>query len=235
MAHEELRRAVWQANLRLVEAGLVVLTWGNASAIDREAGVVAIKPSGVAYDALTPELIALVDLETGALLDASGLNPSSDTPTHLAIYRAFPEVGGVVHTHSRHATAWAQACREIPCLGTTHADQFYGPVPLTRHLEPAEIDAAYEAATGDVIVERFRDGGLDPIQIPGVLVPCHGPFAWGRTVHGAVESAVVLEEVAALALVTEALRPNAPPIPQALMDKHFLRKHGPRATYGQRS
>ncbi|HEY3412552.1 MAG TPA: L-ribulose-5-phosphate 4-epimerase AraD [Armatimonadota bacterium] len=231
MKYAELREAVYAANMGLVEAGLVVLTWGNASGVDRNEGVLAIKPSGVDYKQLRPEHIVVLDLETGAVVDGDG-RPSSDTPTHLALCRAFPALGGVVHTHSRYATAFAQAGVEIPCLGTTHADSFYGAIPVTRPLNEAEIREAYEANTGSVIIERFRDGGLDPTQVPGVLVANHGPFTWGSTAAKALENAVVLDFVAGMALDTYRLA-NCPPIPQVLLDKHFLRKHGPGAYYGQ--
>jgi L-ribulose-5-phosphate 4-epimerase len=232
-AFKELREAVWQANLDLVKAGLVVLTWGNASGVDRAAGVMAIKPSGVDYAVLSPEDIVLLDLETGQPREGTRLRPSSDTPTHLLLYRAFPEIGGVVHTHSECATSWAQAHREIPCLGTTHADQFYGAVPLTRPLSDAEIEGDYEVNTGEVIVERFRQAGLNPEYVPGVLVASHAPFTWGKTAAKAVENAIVLEQVARMALQTFTVNPQAAPVPQKLLDKHFLRKHGAGAYYGQ--
>lgn len=232
-AFKELREAVWQANLDLVKAGLVVLTWGNASGVDRAAGVMAIKPSGVDYAVLSPDDIVLLDLETGQPREATTLRPSSDTPTHLRLYRAFPEIGGVVHTHSECATSWAQAQREIPCLGTTHADQFYGSVPLTRPLSNAEIEGDYEVNTGEVIVERFHEAGLNPEYVPGVLVASHGPFTWGKTAAKAVENAIVLEQVARMALQTFTVNPQIGPVPQKLLDKHFLRKHGAGAYYGQ--
>ena len=183
MAYEALKQAVWQANLDLVAAGLVERTWGNASGVDREAGVMAIKPSGVAYDRLEPDDVVVLSLETGEPLER-GLKPSSDTPTHRYLYRQFERIGGVVHTHSSHAVIWAQAERDLPCLGTTHADHFYGAIPVTRRMREEEIRDAYEENTGVVIAERFREGGLDPAQIPGVLVAGHGPFAWGRDVGG---------------------------------------------------
>lgn len=232
MTYEKLKEAVWQANIDIVEAGLVDLTWGNASGVDREAGVMAIKPSGVAYDLLEPGDMVVLDLETGAVVD-DGLKPSSDTPTHLYLYRQFEAIGGIVHTHSKHAVAWAQAEREIPCLGTTHADHFYGVVPVTRRMEAAEIRDDYEHNTGVVIAERFRSAGLDPAQIPAVLVAGHGPFAWGPTPGKAAENAVALESVAQMALHTVLLDPEARPIDQGLLDKHFLRKHGADAYYGQ--
>jgi len=232
MTHEELRTRVWKANLDIVEAGLVVLTWGNASGADRSAGVMAIKPSGVGYDALKPEDMVIVSLETGAVLDG-GLKPSSDTPTHLVLYQQFEAVGGIVHTHSTHAVSWAQAERGIPCFGTTHADHFFGEVPVTRRMQAEEIREAYERNTGLVIIERFKGAGLDPVAIPGVLVACHGPFAWGKTPENAVENAIVLESVAHMAIDTLAINPEARPIDKALLDKHYLRKHGEKAYYGQ--
>lgn len=233
MAHDALREAVWQANLDIVKAGLVVLTWGNASGVDRAAGVMAIKPSGVGYDVLRPEDLVVLSLETGAVVEGT-LRPSSDTPTHLHLYAAFPGAGGVVHTHSRHAVAWAQAGRDLPCFGTTHADHFYGAVPCTRPMREAEIAEAYEHQTGVVIAETFRTRGLDPDQVPGVLVAQHGPFAWGATPAKAVENAIVLESTAEMGLHTLRLAPDAAPIGQPLLDKHFLRKHGATAYYGQR-
>ena len=232
MAYEALKDAVYQANLSIVEAGLVDLTWGNASGADREAGVMAIKPSGVAYDLLEPADMIVIDLETGAELD-DGLRPSSDTPTHLHLYRQFEAIGGVVHTHSKHAVSWAQAEREIPCFGTTHADHFHGPVPVTRRMAPAEIRDDYERNTGAVIAERFEAGGLDAASVPAVLVAGHGPFVWGPTPQKAVENAIALESVAQMALHTVLLNGGAQPIDRVLHDKHFLRKHGPGAYYGQ--
>jgi len=232
MAYEALKEAVWQANLDIVEAGLVELTWGNASAVDREAGVMAIKPSGVDYEIMDPKDIVIVALETGDVLD-DGLKPSSDTPTHRYLYQQFGAVGSIVHTHSSHAVSWAQAGRDLPCLGTTHADHFYGSVPVTRPMREDEIKGAYEHNTGVVIVERFREGGIDPREIPGVLVHGHGPFAWGETARAAVENAIVLESVARKALHTYLINPDAQPIDQVLLDKHFLRKHGKDAYYGQ--
>lgn len=232
MAHGELKERVWRANLDVVEAGLVELTWGNASGVDRQAGVMAIKPSGVPYAALQPEDIVILSLDDGRTID-SRLRPSSDTPTHLHLYREFESIGGIVHTHSTHAVSWAQAEREVPCFGTTHADHFYGAVPVTRRMTADEIRSEYEHNTGVVIVERFRDGSLDPLDIPGVLVACHGPFAWGATVESAVENAIVLESVSRMALNTLHINPSATAVDQALLDKHFLRKHGPGAYYGQ--
>jgi L-ribulose-5-phosphate 4-epimerase len=231
-AYAVLRDQVLEANLEIVSAGLVVLTFGNVSAADRDAGVMAIKPSGVPYGELTADAIIVLDLESGAVI-AGDTRPSSDTPTHLVLYRAFLEVGGVVHTHSPYATAWAQADRELPCLGTTHADHFDGPVPVTRRLRPAEIADEYERLTGEVIVETFSEREVAPLGIPAVLVACHGPFAWGTNVSQAVETAVALEAVAASALRTELLSPGAEPIDPDLRRRHFRRKHGDTAYYGQ--
>lgn len=228
---EELKQRVCDANLKLVAEGLVIQTWGNVSAVDRASGNVVIKPSGVAYDIMKPEHMVVVSLQSGQVVEGD-LRPSSDTPTHLVLYHAFENIGGIVHTHSLHATAWAQALRDIPALGTTHADYFYGAVPCTRKMTPAEIQSEYEAKTGDVIVERFS--GSDALDFPGVLVASHAPFAWGATVEKAVENAVVLENIARLA--SETLRINAAigPMQQELLDKHFLRKHGSGAYYGQK-
>lgn len=232
MAYEALKETVWQANLHVVEAGLVELTWGNASGVDREQGVMAIKPSGVAYDAMEPDDVVVLSLETGGVIEGA-LRPSSDTPTHRHLYRAFPSAGGIVHTHSDFAVSWAQAEQSIPCLGTTHADHFYGAIPVTRRMRAEEIRTAYERHTGAVIVERFREGDLDPVEVPGVLVAGHGPFAWGPTPEKAVENARVLESVARKALRTVQIAPDAQPIDQVLLDKHYLRKHGTDAYYGQ--
>ena len=226
---EDLKRRVCEANRVLAGRGLVILTFGNASGIDRRRGVVAIKPSGVGYEALSPKDIVLVGLD-GRIVEGR-LRPSSDTPTHLALYRAFPEIGGVVHAHSAHATMFAQARREIPCLGTTHADHFNGPVPVTRLLTKAEVEADYEGATGTVIVERFA--GLDSRAVPAVLVAGHGPFAWGASPEEAVENAQSLEFVAWMALGTLTLRPGRSALPGYLLSKHHERKHGARAYYGQ--
>lgn len=234
MAYESLKEAVWEANRAIVDAGLVVLTWGNASAVDRENGVMAIKPSGVDYERLRPEDIVVVSLETGEPLE-DGLKPSSDTPTHRLLYVEFDAIGGVVHTHSRHAVSWAQAEREIPCLGTTHADHFNGPVPVTRRMRDEEIRQEYEKNTGALIVERLREDGLDPIEVPAVLVAGHGPFVWGGSVVDAVENAIALEAVAGMALDTYRIDPSARPISEILLEKHFRRKHGAGATYGQRT
>jgi L-ribulose-5-phosphate 4-epimerase len=232
MSFGKLKEEVWHANKELAKSGLVVLTWGNVSGVDREAGVMAIKPSGVDYDRLKPEDIVISSIESGEKIEGA-LRPSSDTPSHLILYQEFDSIGGVVHTHSAYATSWAQACREIPCLGTTHADYFYGSVPLTRQLTPAEIKEAYERNTGAVIVERFEEDGLDPAQFPGVLLPNHGVFTWGKDPMSALESSIVVEEVAKMGFYAMLLNPQAE-IPQALLDKHFLRKHGPGAYYGQK-
>ncbi len=232
MTTDELKRRAHRANLDLQAHGLVVLTWGNASAVDRERGVMAIKPSGVDYRELEPENLVLVNLETGERVDTHR-KPSSDTATHLALYRSFPEIGGIVHTHSAHATAWAQAGRDLPCYGTTHADYFYGSVPCTPPMTPEEIAEAYEHATGVVIARTFSERRITALEIPAVLVHGHAPFCWGATVEDAVEHAVVLEAMAGMAVHTLMSNPNARPISQALLDKHFLRKHGPTAYYGQ--
>jgi L-ribulose-5-phosphate 4-epimerase len=227
---ERLKRDVCQANLDLVSAGLVIQTWGNASAIDRQRGLVVIKPSGVPYEGMTPRHMVVVSLESGKVIEGR-LKPSSDTPTHLVLYRAFPGIGGIVHTHSLYATAWAQAKKNLPSYGTTQADYWYGDVPCTRLLTPVEIRSDYEANTGHVIVERFRK--LDPRQHPAVLVASHGPFTWGKDVADAVHNAVVLEFVARLASETLRINPRLQSMQSALLGKHFLRKHGPAASYGQ--
>jgi L-ribulose-5-phosphate 4-epimerase len=232
MAAGELQERAYRANRQIVDAGLVVLTFGNASAVDRAAGVMAIKPSGVPYEELGPESMVMVELESGDVREGSG-RPSSDTPTHLVLYRAFEQVGGIVHTHSPFATAWAQARREIPCFGTTHADHFRGPVPVTRELTDDELGGEYETRTGDVIVETVRELGIDPLERPAALVASHGPFAWGADAEEAVENAIALEVVAASSFHTELLRPGGEQIRPELLDRHFLRKHGPGAYYGQ--
>ncbi|MBK9137915.1 MAG: L-ribulose-5-phosphate 4-epimerase [Verrucomicrobia bacterium] len=229
---EALKKQVCQANLDLVAEGLVIQTWGNVSGIDRARGLVVIKPSGVPYHGMKPEHHVVVSLETGEVVEGT-LKPSSDTPTHLVLYRAFPKIGGIVHTHSLHATAWAQARRGIPSYGTTQADYWYGDVPCTRLMAPREIRTNYEANTGHVIVETFRKRKLDPMQRPAVLVASHGPFTWGRDAHDAVHNAVVLEFIARLASETLRINPKARPMQSVLLDKHFLRKHGPGAYYGQ--
>jgi L-ribulose-5-phosphate 4-epimerase len=228
---EALREQVLEANLSLREHGVVTLTWGNVSGIDRDSGLVAIKPSGVPYEAMTTADMVVVDLEGNRI--EGERRPSTDTPTHLALYRAFDDIGGVAHTHSTWATAWAQAGREIPVLGTTHADLCPGPVPLTRALSEDEIEGEYEAATGTVLVEAVGDRGTD--EVPAALVRGHGPFCWAEDPAAAVETAVTLEEVARLALLTTILEPGAAPLPATIRDRHFTRKHGPRAYYGQAS
>jgi len=232
MEYEELREEVCTANKEIGRAELAMLTWGNASGVDRKQGVMAIKPSGVEYDDLSPSNIVVVSLDSGKVVDGE-LRPSSDSSTHLHLYRQFRGVAGVVHTHSHYATAWAQAHAEIPCLGTTHADYFHGTIPLTRALRQYEIVDGYELMTGRVIVERFADGSLDPLQMPGVLVGGHGPFSWGESPAKAVENAIVLEEIATLAFFSLQINPDLKPIPRVLLDKHFLRKHGKKAYYGQ--
>jgi L-ribulose-5-phosphate 4-epimerase len=226
----ELKESVWKANLDLAKSGLIILTFGNVSGIDRRRGIMAIKPSGVAYDSLKADDIVLVDLDGNVV--EGWLNPSSDTPTHLEIYKAFAAVGGVAHAHSTYATMFAQARREIPCLGTTHADHFHGPVPLTRLLAEPETAESYERNTGRVIVERFA--GIDPIALPAVLLAGHGPFTWGRTPGEAVETALVLEQTAQMAFGAMALNPRLVPLDPHIVEKHFSRKHGPDAYYGQK-
>ncbi len=226
---EALKEKVCQANLDLVKHGLVIFTWGNVSAIDRESGLVVIKPSGVGYDHMKPSDMVVVDLD-GKIVEGD-LNPSSDTATHLVIYKAFPEVGGVVHTHSTYATAWAQAGRDIPNIGTTHADYFYQAIPCTADMTRAEVEGNYELETGNVIVRRFE--GMNPVHTPGVLVKNHGPFAWGRDAADAVHNAVVMEQVAKMAYVAYGINPGLTMNP-LLVEKHFSRKHGPNAYYGQK-
>jgi L-ribulose-5-phosphate 4-epimerase len=228
----ELRESVCRANQELVRAGLVVLAFGNASGVDREAGVMAIKPSGVPYEELRPESIVIVGLDDGRIVEGDR-RPSSDTPTHLVLYREFPAIGGVVHTHSSFATSWAQAEMSIPCLGTTHADHFGRFVPVTRQLTPGEIEGDYEARTGEVIVELFRAAGLDPLDNPAAIVASHGPFTWGIDVAHAVENSIALEAVAASAFRATQLRPDVHAIGEDLRMRHFRRKHGPSAYYGQ--
>ena len=229
---KKLKHAVYEANMELPHRGLVTYTWGNVSGIDRERGLVVIKPSGASYDELTPDDLVVLDLD-GKVVDGK-LNPSSDTKTHLELYKAFPEIGGIVHTHSPYAVGWAQAGRDIPAYGTTHADYFYGPVPCCRSLTEQEVEEDYERNTGLVIVETFRQRELDPVHVPGAICRNHGPFTWGKDAAQAVYHAVVLEEVAKMAVYTTQIAPDAQPAPQYVLDKHFLRKHGPNAYYGQK-
>ncbi|MDM5327811.1 L-ribulose-5-phosphate 4-epimerase [Neobacillus sp. CF12] len=229
---ERLKKEVLEANLDLPKHGLVTFTWGNVSGIDRQTGLVVIKPSGVPYDELRIDNLVVVDLD-GNIVEGT-FRPSSDTPTHLALYRAFPQIGGIVHTHSPLATSWAQAGRVIPALGTTHADYFYGEIPCTRTLTQEEIERGYELETGNVIIETFEKEGLDPVAMPGILLSGHAPFSWGKNADQAVHNAVVLEEVAKMALNTYMLNPQIKPIDQFLLDKHYLRKHGANAYYGQK-
>ncbi|MCU5775688.1 L-ribulose-5-phosphate 4-epimerase [Erwiniaceae bacterium BAC15a-03b] len=230
---EQLKQQVLEANLALPRYGLVTFTWGNVSAIDRSSGLLVIKPSGVSYEAMTAEDMVVVALESGEVVEGSK-RPSSDTATHRALYLAWPEIGGIVHTHSRHATIWAQAGRDIPAWGTTHADDFYGDIPCTRKMHDSEIIDRYEWETGQVIIETLRERQLSPLEVPAVLVNSHGPFAWGKNASDAVHSAVVLEEVAYMGIFSLQLTPELPPMQQALLDKHYLRKHGANAWYGQK-
>lgn len=225
---DELKQQVYEANMELPAKGLVTYTWGNVSGIDRERGLFVIKPSGVDYEKLTPDMLVVMDLN-GEKVEGN-LNPSSDTPTHIELYKAFPEVGGIVHTHSPWATSWAQAGRSIPCYGTTHADYFFGDIPCARPLTADEINGEYEKNTGLVIAETFE--GKNPIYVPGVLCTNHGPFAWGKDAAEAVHNAVVMEEVAKMAYRCEHLKAELPEAPQVLQDKHFFRKHGENAYYG---
>ena len=229
--YKKLKEEVLKANLLLPKYGLVVFTWGNVSAVDREKGIIAIKPSGVEYDDMQADDIVIVDLATGEVLDGK-LKPSSDTPTHLELYRQFPNIGGIVHTHSRWATIFAQAKQPIKAYGTTHADYFYGAIPCTRLLSEAEIKGEYELNTGKVIVETFKD--IDPDFVPGVVVASHGPFAWGKSALDAVHNAVVMEEVAMMSWHAKIENPSLESMDQNLLDKHFLRKHGKNAYYGQK-
>ena len=228
---EQLKQQVLEANLLLPKHGLITFTWGNVSGIDREKGLVVIKPSGVEYDDMCADDMVVVDLE-GNVVEGH-YKPSSDTPTHLALYKAFPTLGGVVHTHSRWATSFAQAGRGVPAMGTTQGDYFYGEIPCTRKMTPEEIAGQYELETGNVIIETFKQRNIDPAQVPAVLVHSHGPFTWGTDPFNAVHNAVVLEEVAFMDFHAMALTPNLPPMQQELLDKHYLRKHGPGAYYGQ--
>lgn len=229
---EYLKKKVYEANMDLVRHGLVIFTWGNVSGIDRERGLVVIKPSGVDYDTMTPDDMVVVDLHTGEVVEGS-LRPSSDTPTHLVLYRAWPEIGGVVHTHSTYATAWAQAGIDLPNIGTTHADYFHNAIPCTADMTEAEVKGQYELETGNVIVNRFRLGAINPVHTPGVLVKNHGPFSWGKDPHEAVHNAVVMEQVAKMAFVAYSVNPRLTMNP-LLVEKHFSRKHGPNAYYGQK-
>lgn len=228
----EMKQRVFQANLALPKHGLIKLTWGNVSEIDRQLGVIVIKPSGVSYAEMTVEDMVVTDL-TGQPLATDSLRPSSDMDTHVALYQTFEEVNAIVHTHSTEAVKWAQAGRDIPAYGTTHADTFYGPVPCTRQLTAEEVENAYELATGQVIIETFQQRQIDPLACPAVIVYGHGPFTWGETVEKAVQNSIVLDEVAAMALGTEALNPHKEPIEGYLIDKHYFRKHGVAAYYGQ--
>ena len=228
---EELKKEVYEANMLLPHYGLVTFTWGNVSGIDREKGLFVIKPSGVDYEKLTPEDMVVVDLNGNKI--EGDLNPSSDTATHVVLYNRFPKIGGVVHTHSPWATSWAQAGRGIPCYGTTHADYFYGSIPCARSLTKEEIEGEYEKNTGLVIIETFEKLGLNPMYTPGVLCTNHGPFTWGKDAKEAVHNAVVLEEVAKMSIYTELINPKVQPAPDTIRDKHFFRKHGANAYYGQ--
>ena len=229
---EELKRKVYEANMELPRRNLVTYTWGNVSGIDREKGLFVIKPSGVEYDELKPEDLVVMDLKGNQV--EGDMNPSSDTKTHLVLYNAFPKIGGIVHTHSPYAVGWAQAGRDIPAYGTTHADYFYGPIPCARHLTQEELDEDYEMNTGKIIVEEFNARGIDPVAVPAVICHSHGPFTWGKDAAQAVYHAVVLEEVAKMAIFTRQVDPSAAPAPQRIQDKHYMRKHGPNAYYGQK-
>lgn len=231
MEFEQLRKAVYEANMLLPKYNLVTFTWGNVSQIDREAGVFAIKPSGVDYDVLKPEDMVILDLNGNKI--SGEMNPSSDTKTHIELYKKYPNIGGIVHTHSTNAVAWAQAGEDIPCFGTTHADYFYGTVPCTRDLTKEELDEDYEKNTGKVIIEEFTKRDINPSYVPGVICHSHGPFTWGKDGAQAVYHAVVLEEVAKMAAITRQIRPDAPAAASHIVEKHFMRKHGPNAYYGQ--
>ena len=227
---DQLKKDVYQANIDLVNYGLVTLTWGNVSGISRSEGLMVIKPSGVNYDKLKPADMVVVDMN-GQVVE-SNFRPSSDTPTHIELYKAFPDIGGIAHTHSMFATIFAQACREIPCLGTTHADHFYGSIPVTRFLSEEEVETDYEKNTGKLIIERF--GGLDADSMPAVLIAGHAPFAWGKNAAEAVKNSLVLERVAQMAINTFQLNPDIESLPQHIISKHYKRKHGPNAYYGQK-
>lgn len=230
---EQLKQQVLEANLALPRHGLVTFTWGNVSAIDRQQGLIVIKPSGVSYEAMQRDDMVVVALASGEVIEGEK-RPSSDTDTHRALYLAWPEIGGIVHTHSRHATIWAQAGKDLPAWGTTHADDFYGAIPCTRQMREEEIRERYEWQTGQVIIETLKQRAIDPLAIPAVLVNSHGPFAWGRSADDAVHSAVVLEEVAYMGIFSQQLTPELPAVQQVLLDKHYLRKHGKNAYYGQK-
>ena len=229
---EELKEKVYLANMELPKRGLVTYTWGNVSGIDREKGLFVIKPSGVEYDELKPSDMVVMDLQGNKV--EGDMNPSSDTKTHLVLYNAFPQVGGIVHTHSPFAVAWAQAGEDLPCYGTTHADYFYGSIPCARHLTQEELDEDYEKNTGVTIVETFKERGLDPMAVSAVLCFSHGPFTWGKDPAQAVYHSVVLEECAKMGLYTRMINPQAVPAPQRMQNKHYMRKHGPNAYYGQK-
>ena len=229
---EELKEKVYLANMELPKRNLVTYTWGNVSGIDRESGLFVIKPSGVDYDVLRPSDMVVMDLQGNKV--EGKLNPSSDTKTHMVLYREFPQIGGIVHTHSPYAVGWAQAGEDIPCYGTTHADYFYGNIPCVRHLTKEELDEDYELNTGNAIVETFRARGLDPKAVPAVICHSHGPFTWGKDAAQAVYHAVVLEEAAKTGIFTRVVCPASAPAPQYLQDKHYMRKHGPNAYYGQK-
>ncbi|UYA60698.1 L-ribulose-5-phosphate 4-epimerase [Pectobacterium sp. F1-1] len=229
---ETLKKQVLEANLALPQHNLVTFTWGNVSAVDRHHGLMVIKPSGVEYSAMTLEEMVVVELESGKVVEGTK-KPSSDTDTHRVLYLAFADIGGIVHTHSRHATIWAQAGKDIPAWGTTHADYFYGPIPCTRLMTDEEINGRYEWETGQVIAETFRQRGISPVDVPAVLVNSHGPFAWGKDADNAVHNAVVLEELAYMGIFSRQLTPQLGEMQQTLLDKHYLRKHGKNAYYGQ--
>lgn len=229
---EKLKQEVLEANLLLPKHGLVTFTWGNVSAVDRNEGLMVIKPSGVEYEGMTAEDMVVIDLETGKRVEGKW-KPSSDTKTHLELYKAFSDLGGIVHTHSPHAVAWAQAGEDIPCFGTTHADYFYGSIPCARHLSQSELEEDYEKNTGKIIVETFIERCIAPSSVPGVICASHGPFTWGKDAAEAVYHAVVLEEVAKMAILTRQVKPFAGSAPQRIQDKHYFRKHGPGAYYGQ--
>lgn len=231
MELKEMKERVYQANLELVERGLVIYTWGNVSMIDREQGIIVIKPRGLEYADLVADDMSVTDLEGNQI--GEGLLPSVDLDIHLAIYNAYPEIGGITHTHSTYATAWAGARRDVPTFGTTHADHFYGDIPCTRMLTPEEVAGEYEKVTGEVIVETFQERGLDPMQMFGVLAAGHGPFTWGATPEASVENSVILEELSRMALLTEQINPTAPRLEPYVLDKHFLRKHGANSYFYQ--